>query len=171
MHIAVIQRATVVGAHDEKTQLLRLVFLQHIAHGEEIAQRLRHLFVVNIDKPVVHPDLRQRFAIRAFALRNFIFVVRKLQISAAAMDVKRFAQQRASHGRAFDVPAGAPFAEAKPQSVAVPFDIFRFTFLGRLPQHKIQRIVFAVEHRHTLAGMQFVNGFARKFAVAREFAH
>ena len=93
-------------------------------------------------------------------------MVRKLQICAATVDVKGLPQQLASHGRAFDVPPGSP----RPKG-AGPFGFFGLLRFGALPQHKVQRVLLAIEHRHTLAGMQLVQRLARQLAVAREFAH
>src|SRR5256885_17171792 len=50
------------------------LFRSHVADGEEVAQRLRHLLVVHVDEAVVHPDLRERLAGRAFALGDLVFV-------------------------------------------------------------------------------------------------
>ena len=101
-----------------------------------------------------------------FALGDFVFVVRKLQVGAAAVDVKALAQQCAAHGRAFDVPAGAAFAER-----AVPLHLGRFGGFGRFPEHKVQRIVLAVLHGHALARIQLIQRLARELAVARKLAH
>src|SRR5256885_8117113 len=65
------------------------LFRSHVADGEEVAQRLGHLLVVHVDEAVVHPDLRERLAGRAFALGDLVFVVRELQVGAAAVDVDR----------------------------------------------------------------------------------
>ena len=45
--------------------------------------------------------------VRAFGLRDLVFVVRKNQVDAAAVDIEGLAQQRVRHRRTFDVPAGA----------------------------------------------------------------
>jgi len=92
--------------------------------------------------------------------------VRELQVGAAAVDVEGLAQQLAGHGRAFDVPAGAAGAE-----VAGPLHVLGLALLGALPQHRVQRVVLAVEHGHALAGMQLVQRLARELAVAGELAH
>lgn len=55
---------------------------------------------------------------RADALGNFVFVVRKLQIRAAAVDVEGIAEQVFTHGGAFNVPARpSPAPRAFPQPV------------------------------------------------------
>jgi hypothetical protein len=77
------------------------------------------------------------------------------------VDVKALAQQLAAHGRAFDMPAGPAFAKR-----ALPFHIGRLVGLGRLPQHKVQRIMLAVGHGHALAGVELVQRLARQLAVA-----
>ena len=49
-------------------------------------------------------------AVRAAALGDFVFVVRELQIRAAAVNIKCLPEQFAAHGRTFDVPAGTAVA-------------------------------------------------------------
>ena len=56
----------------------------------------------------VEPETRERLAGRAFALRDLVFVVREDEVDATAVDVDRVAEQTPRHGRALDVPAGAP---------------------------------------------------------------
>ena len=98
MHIAVVEGAAVVRPHDEKPDGFRIELLQHIANQEKVAQALGHLLVVDVDEAVVHPAVGQRLAGGAFALRDFVLVMGKWQVGAAAVDVERFAQQLARHG-------------------------------------------------------------------------
>ena len=88
----------------------------------------------------------------AAALGDFVFVVGKLQICAAAVDVKRVAKQFATHRGAFNVPARPPVAPR-----ALPMRLFGF---GGFPQHKIQRVALKAVHFHALAGAQVVQRFA-----------
>src|SRR6185437_9222280 len=67
-------------------------------------------FARRLHQAVVHPVFGLRLAVGAFALRDFIFVVREDQIESAAVNVERLAQQLAAHGRALDVPTRATFA-------------------------------------------------------------
>ena len=101
-----------------------------------------------------------------FALRDLVLVVRELQVHAAAVDVEMLAEHRAAHRRAFDVPA-RPAGTVR----TGPFGVVRLVGLGRLPQHEVQRIMLAVEHRHALSGAQFVERLARQLAVAGKLAH
>ena len=166
VRIAVVEGAAVVGAHDEKAHRLGVVLLQHIADGEEVAKRLAHLLVVHAHETVVHPKARQRLARGAFALGDFVFMVRKLQVSTATVDVKSFAQRGAAHGRAFDVPARAARAKG-----AVPLGFGRLALFGGFPQHKVERIFLAVLHRNAFTGAQLIQRFTRELAVARKLAH
>ena len=67
------------------------------------------------------------------------------------MDIKTFAQQFAPHGRAFDMPTGATHAVT-----TLPLGILRLCGFGRLPQHKVERILFAVVYGDALACLQLV---------------
>ena len=80
--------------------------IENIPYGKKIPQRLRHLFFVNGDEPVMHPISGERLFRCGTGLRNFIFVVRKGQIFAASMNVEGCAQMAYGHGRTLDVPAG-----------------------------------------------------------------
>ncbi len=85
-----IQRIAVLGGKDEQPQHLGLILLEHVADGEEITKRFRHLFVFDGDESMVHPQIGKRFARGPAALGNLVFVVGKHQILAAAVDVKGF---------------------------------------------------------------------------------
>ena len=166
MGVAVVQRAAVMRAQDEKSHRFGVVLRQHFADGEEIAQALGHFFVVHPHKAVVHPKACQRFAVGAFALGNFIFVVRELQVRTAAVNVKALAERGTAHGRAFNVPAGSSLTV-----FAGPFGVCRLTVFGGFPEHEVQRVLFAVEHSHALTGAQIIERLARELSVARELAH
>ena len=72
----------------------------------DVAERLRHLLVLDEQMLDVHPEARERLLGRALALRDLVLVMRKDQIDAAGVDVdRRLAQQPQRHRRALDVPA------------------------------------------------------------------
>ena len=164
--VAEVERAAVVRPDHEEADRLAVVALQHVADGEEVAERLRHLLVVDVEQPVVHPDVGERAAARAFALRDLVLVVRELQVLAAAVDVEVLAEERLAHRRALDVPARA--AEAVR---ARPLGVVGLALLGRLPHHEVERILLAVEDGDALAGAQLVDRLARELAVAGELAN
>ena len=107
----------------------------------------------------------------ALALGNLVFVMRKNEIDAAAMDVDgRLSQQAQRHRRAFEVPPGTTAAESK-----IPARLLNFsrgslpTGLRRLPQHEIARVVFVVVVRIDAgACLQAVVIEPRKPAVLRK---
>jgi hypothetical protein len=84
------------------------------AHREEVAERLRHLLVVDAHEAVVHPHVGEAVAGGAAGLRDLVLVVRELEVHAAAVDVEMRAEQRGGHRRALDVPAGPARARASP---------------------------------------------------------
>ncbi|EWS64299.1 hypothetical protein Y695_02459 [Hydrogenophaga sp. T4] len=160
MRVAVVERAAVVGADDEETHRLGVVLGQYLTDGEKVAQALGHFFVVHPHKTVVHPETRQRFPARPLGLGNLVFVVRKLQVGPAAMDVKGLTQQRATHGRTLDVPTRTPLTIG-----SIPSGLVRLTGFRGFPEHKIQWIVLVTGHRHPLTGAQVVQRLARQLAV------
>ena len=59
----------------------------------KLPEALRHLLAFDLEEAVVHPDFRERMAVMgAFALGDFVFVMGKHQIDAAAMDVEGLAE-------------------------------------------------------------------------------
>src|SRR5689334_23749448 len=93
----------------------------------EIPQALGHFLALDLQEAVMHPDIGERMpAMGTFALRDLVFVVRKGEIDAAAMNVEAFTQQAFAHGRAFDMPARPAAAPG-----AVPA---WHVFVRRLPQ-------------------------------------
>src|SRR5690606_29790182 len=101
----VIDRAAVLARQQEIANHFGRIPLQHFAYGEEIAERLRHLFVVDTHRTVVHPQVDELRAGGAFGLRDLVVVMRKHQVAAAAVNVEGVAEAGGRHGRTFDVPA------------------------------------------------------------------
>src|SRR5690242_7189588 len=91
--------------HRESDHFARPI-LQQLANGDEIAERLRHLLAFDLKKAVVHPvichDWRMEGAAR---LRDLVFMMRKHEIDAAAVNVECFAEVFPRHRRTFDMPA------------------------------------------------------------------
>ena len=82
-----------------------MVFFTNFADGEKIAQRLGHLFPVNIDESVMYPVTNRLFPRATAGLRDFVFVMRKDQVFAAAVDIEGVAEVFFAHGRTFNMPA------------------------------------------------------------------
>ena len=164
--IGIIDRAAIVRAQHEQTQHLGIEDPQHIADGEEIAERLRHFLVVDPHKAVVHPVANEVAAMGALALGNLVFMMGKLQVGATAVNIERLAQQGTGHRRTFDMPARPARAE-----IGRPGCLHRIAGLGRLPEHEVERIIFGVGYRHTLTGSQFIERLARQPAIVGKTAH
>ena len=97
MRIRIIERTPVMCADNEKTQDFRIIILQDITDGEEIAQRLGHLHIVHADKTIMHPVIDKRLPGSPFRLGNLILMMRELQVESTAMDIEMFPQQPAGH--------------------------------------------------------------------------
>ena len=138
-------------SNDKKPNGFGIKALQNFPNGEEVAQRLGHFFVVHPHKAVVHPHVGHGLAMSAFALSDFIFVVRKLQVCAATMNVKVLPEQIATHGRTFNMPTRAPQPEG-----AGPLRLWRLRSFSRLPQHKVKRVFFVARHTDPLSCAQLV---------------
>ena len=99
-----------MGRENKEPQGLGIVFLQYLADGEEVAQRLAHFFAVDIHKTVVQPVANKLTTISRFGLGDFVLVMREDQVFSSAMDVKGLAEKLHAHRGALDMPAGPPFA-------------------------------------------------------------
>ena len=160
--VGVVDGAAVVAAEHERAQHLGPQAWQHLAHGEEVAERLRHLLGVDVDEAVVHPGVHERAAAGGAALGDLVLVVRELQVESAAVDVEVRAQQRHRHRRALDVPARPPVAPGRGPA--------RLAGLGGLPQHEVERIALRLIDLDAGAGPQVAELLAGQLAVALEAA-
>ena len=149
-----------MAVQDEVADLLGLIVLQDLPHGKKIAQGFGHFLIVDADKAVVQPVANKGFAGRALGLGYLVFVVRKGEVGAAAMNIERIAQAAGGHCRALDVPAGTPLAPG-----GSPGGFARF---GGFPQHEIQRLTLGFVHFDAGAGAQILDRFAGKPAVTIE---
>ena len=127
-----VERRAVVRTDDHEAHHLGRVLRQHLADGEEVAERLRHLLVVDRHEAVVQPIAGEALAARRPRLRDLVLMVRELEVHAAAMDVEVLAEAGVAHHRALDVPTRPADAPG-----AVPVGLAR---LGVLPQHEVERI-------------------------------
>lgn len=136
-----IYGAAVMLSQKEKTQGFGQITLQNVANGFKIAQRLGHLFRIDLHKTVMHPIAGQFTMTNSLGLGNFVFMMGKDQILTAAVNIQ--GQIRCAHGRAFDMPTRSPLAPG-----AVPG---RFAGFGSLPERKIQRIFLFLARSHARA--------------------
>ena len=107
-----IQRTPVVGLQDKETDGHRGIgLLEHIVfsrkelvQGDEIPQRFAHFLSLDSDHIVVHPIFHGFVSVGSRTLGNLTFVVGKLQVQPAAMDIETVAQILLAHARTFQVP-------------------------------------------------------------------
>ena len=145
-------------------QRFRRVLPHQIMHTLDIAHRLGHLGAAEIEHAVVQPPACERCAaVRALALRHFVFVMRELQVNAAGMDVDGGPQMRRRHRRAFDMPTRAATAPRRVPAGQI--------VAGGFPQHEITGVAFVGSHVDASAGQHVVGIAARELAVASETTH
>src|SRR5687767_9946381 len=138
-----------MGAQHVVAKNLARPILEQIADGDEIAFALGHLATLELQEAVMHPKARHdRSGERASALSQFILVMRKYQIDAAAMNVERLPQKLPAHGGALDVPPWPP-----PAPWAVP--AWKLRRRG-LPQDEIHRIFLVRRNFDPRAGNHLV---------------
>ena len=132
--------------------------IQDVLDQKEIAQRFAHFLRIHGNKTIMHPVAHEwRAAGKRFRLGHFVFVMRKNQIAAAAMEIKPATQIFMGHGAALDVPArpaGAP--RAVPE---------RFAGFGALPEGEIHGMTLAVIDFDARAGFHVIQTAAAQMAV------
>ena len=113
----------IVGAqHHQPDHLARHTLIKQVADGKEIAQGFGHLLALNLQHLVMDP-IAGKFTMRvgASGLRDFIFMMRELQVIAAAVNIKAFAQQLMAHRGTFNMPARTTITpRAIPAQHAIP---------------------------------------------------
>ncbi|MEN9991095.1 MAG: hypothetical protein RLZZ224_797, partial [Verrucomicrobiota bacterium] len=103
-----IERFAVVTAEEDVAHFHRRpTVLREVGEGVKIAERLRHFSAIDHQMRDVEPSGGEMPAAGASALSDFIFVMGKDQIDAAAVEVERFAEVLADHCRALQVPTGS----------------------------------------------------------------
>ena len=123
------------GQHEE-TKYLQIIFFGDLTNSKEVAQRLGHLAVVNVQEGIVHPVSCKRLVIGCLGLCDLILVMREDQIFATGMNIYLLTQITLTHNRALDVPAGTALTPA-----GIPV---RLAFFLRLPQYEIQGIFLLI---------------------------
>ena len=149
-----------MGGEHKETDRLIAVGRCGVPDGEEVAQRLGHLLVVDVEEAVVHPVMGKGGVVGRLRLGDLVLVVGELEILAAAVDVDGLAQVLPVHGGALDVPAGTALA---PGGLPVGF-----AGLGGLPESKVQGIFLLIVHVNTGAGEKVLDGLMAQLAVALE---
>src|SRR5579863_10377957 len=86
-------------------------FGQQIAQREKVAEGFAHLFAFHEQMRAVQPIFYEGLAGGAFALGDFILVMREDQILAAQMQIETRPEKFHAHGAALDMPAGAALAK------------------------------------------------------------
>ncbi len=111
------------------------------------------------------PDPRELDPGRPLRLRNLVFVVRKNEIHAPAVDVERVAEMLASHRRALQMPARAAESPWRLPGGAGALILG----LGRLPEGKVSYVFLViVVRRDAGARLDLPRVQPRELAVARE---
>ena len=145
-------------ADEEEAHRFGREALQDLLDREEVAERLRHLLVVDAHERVMHPVTDERQPGGALGLRDLVLVMRENEVLAAAMEIERLAEVLDAHRRALEVPAGA----SRPPR-AFPERLAR---LRRFPEREVEGVALALVDLDARAGLQLVELALRELAVA-----
>src|SRR5207247_15435 len=85
--LAVIDRPAVMSGQQEKAQRLGRAALEQLGYDDLVALALGHLAGADFHEAVVHPVAREWYCRIRLRLRQLVFVMGKLQIEPAAVNV------------------------------------------------------------------------------------
>ena len=155
--LGVLDRAPVVGAHEEDEDGLAAPAVESVPEWHDIAEGLRHLLGAHLDDAVVQPPAGE-LPPGAARLGQLVLVMGKAQVEPAAVNVEAGAEVLLRHGGALDVPARTPTAPGRiPPGVLIGFP--------RFPEREVPGILLPVPR---LLGDHSLALDARKTAVLRE---
>src|SRR5690606_31349312 len=97
-----------------------------------------------LHQAVVHPVAGKGLAGARFRLSQFVLMMRKHQVEAAAVDIERLTEVLHAHGGTFNMPAGPPRSPG-----TVPR---RLPLARAFPECEVGRVAFAIVSFHTRAG-------------------
>jgi hypothetical protein len=157
-------RLPVVPAREEHEQGFVPPRVEHVVQGCDVADRLGHLLLGELQHAVVHPDLRELGVAGAARLGRLVLVVGEGEVVAAAVDLEPDAEQVLGHCRALDVPAGPAAAPRR-----VPRGVLA-VLLG-LPQREVERVLLAVGALDALALLHLVGTALAQRPVLRIGPH
>ena len=153
----IVQRRPILGREHKEADRLVPVGLRGLPHGKEIAQRLGHLLIVNVQEAVMQPVVDKFAAVGSLRLGNLVFMVGKLQVLPTAVDVDGLAQVAVGHGGTLDVPARPALSPGR-----VPIGLPRFR---RLPEGEVQRVLLHIVHINAGPRLELLNGLVGEFPV------
>src|SRR5690348_15673448 len=103
-----VHRLPVVRLQHRESHHFARPVLEQLADRYEVAETFRHLLAFDLQKPVMHPVVRHNIGVECTTrLRDFVLVMRKYKIDAAAMNIEGLAQMLPRHCGTFDVPPWA----------------------------------------------------------------
>src|SRR5262249_10133833 len=136
---------------------------QDLLDGQEVAERLRHLLLVDAHERMVQPVAHERRARRALRLRDLVLVVREDEVLAATVQVERLAEGLRRHRGALEVPART---SRSPRTLPE-----RLARLHALPEREIERLALpSLVDLDPGAGDELVELPLRELAVAGDLA-
>ena len=152
------ERLSVVRREHPQAKPIAAGFLQAIADGDEVAERLAHLLFAHFHPRVMEPVADEGDGAGVgLGLGDLVLVVREDEVLSAAVDVNALAEVLQRHGGALYVPAGPAFAPG-----AVPR---RLAGLRALPQGEVGSGLLVFAGIDTRAREERVLGAMRKLAV------
>lgn len=99
--IGKIERRAIVRLQHEQAQRIGVAGVEHVLEQQEVSQALRHLLGVDAQHARMHPVAHEVLVVCRLGLRFLVLVMRKDEVGATAVDIKRHAEILLRHGRAF----------------------------------------------------------------------
>ena len=102
---------------EENEDRVAPVRVEHFAERDDVADRLRHLLLGQLEQAVVGPEPCERAA-RSRRLSELVLVVRKAEVEPAAVELELGAEMLLGHRGALDVPAWTAASHGESQDVS-----------------------------------------------------
>src|SRR5207244_9710665 len=125
-----------------------LRLFEDFSNREEVSQRLRHLFLIDLYEAIMYPVACEFFPRGTARLCDFILVMGENEVHPPTMNIEGLTQMAHGHSRTFDVPSGTPGPPG-----AFPGRLAR---LAALPKSKIHRMSLSFILLHTCSSLRVV---------------
>ena len=158
------ERLAVVAGDQVGDHRLAPVAVERLGELEDVALRLRHLLLVGLDHPVVHPDPGERDAPGRLGLGDLVLVVGEDEVEPPPWIAKSAPSSFSAIAEHSMCQPGRPGPQGESQRGVL-------ALLVRLPEREVERVLLERCRPGLLALVHLVRVAVGELAVAVEAAH